>query len=232
MKNGRPPQKGAYALFSRINYVFCLSFLEKKKNTVSEVTSVQRHFCKHVRIQLKIKIEHIIHSRKPRQWNHSTIFFCWIVDLVLSNESPKFQDSQHGESLKDHIMLTKLQLILMLQQYSKLKINRGKFYLTRSGTIFWIFWRWTKHWLQHSLLKPIISAEYKVRLGTQTNMTNMDTNKQVLNLSSAWRSTPTVGGAETVANTTEPKTATSFSSISMERVVCLLIKQQKVSNIL
>lgn len=43
------------------------------------------------------------------------------------------------------------------------------------------------------------------------------------NLFSAWRSTPTVGGAEIVEVIKRPKTATSFNNISNDTFICLSV---------
>jgi hypothetical protein len=54
--------------------------------------------------------------------------------------------------------------------------------------------------------------------------------ENVTHLSSRCRSTPTEGGAETVAFIVEPKTATNFNNISSDTFTCLHIIKNRVND--
>ena len=101
--------------------------------------------------------------------------------------------------------------------------TRKWLYLTNDGIIFWTFCSWVKHCLQHCTLclswvamqadNIIFSLIYIYYKGSE--------NKMKIRLCSAWRSTPTTGGADTAELITWPKTATSFTRISIDKLACL-----------
>ena len=98
-------------------------------------------------------------------------------------------------------------------------------YLVNTGRIFCIFCSCIKHWRQHSRLSSRfhICRSYQVSSIHNDRMIHWKAyvNKDVNNLSSACRSTPTEGGAKTVERIVGPNTATSFNSISNDTFTCL-----------
>lgn len=74
----------------------------------------------------------------------------------------------------------------------------------------WLLWRTRFNYLSNKIHKRKIN---------RFNIQHWEINKT--DLFSAWRSTPTVGGAETVELTTGPKTAASFNNNSSDTFICL-----------
>jgi hypothetical protein len=79
---------------------------------------------------------------------------------------------------------------------------------------------------------PVLEISYKLHLSTYKprKIEKGKLSENVTHLSSRCRSTPTEGGAETVAFIVEPKTATNFNNISSDTFTCLHIIKNKVND--
>lgn len=99
-------------------------------------------------------------------------------------------------------------------------------YLIIAGRIFWTFCSCREHCLHQSRLYYILLIRTDILLIRTVNLIKFIRRSLIwirVNLSSAWRSTPTLRRADRVERITGPNTATSFRSIFSETLTCLFI---------